>query len=492
MSPRYAVTTAIFPGQFHHHAFDDVAFALHAALVRLGRDAVLLRGTFERGRQHIVLGMNEMVHHPPGTVVPPPDSVLYNLEQVFPGSPYWTAASLDLYRRHRVWDYSAQNLLQFAAWGIVGDHLPIGFVPELRRIPMHNSKEVDVLCVGILNPARQKVIDDIRSYGISVETQSALYGAERDERYSRARIVLNLHYYEAAIFEQVRVSYLLANGVFVISEHSRDVEEELPYADAVLFAPYDAIARVVRWCLAHPTFCEAKAERGLEVMTERCLNDLLQGPITRLESGLLPPYEGTPMPIPVPSLEAHYQALVATPSDINEHLPVLRDLASCCMHVTEMGTRSAVSTAAFLAAQPEKLVCYDLNRSPAFDALAALAGDTELIFYQGDVLTVTIEPTDLLFIDTWHVYQQLHAELERHSAKARHVIVLHDTTTFGECGEAAGHVGLWAAVEEFLATHPEWAMVQRYTNNNGLTILARRELLEAALPEDDAAPPTAR
>jgi hypothetical protein len=27
--------------------------------------------------------------------------------------------------------------------------------------------------------------------------------------------------------------------------------------------------------------------------------------------------------------------------------------------------------------------------------------------------------------------------------------------------------------EEFLATHPEWKLEQRFTNNNGLTILAR-------------------
>lgn len=33
--------------------------------------------------------------------------------------------------------------------------------------------------------------------------------------------------------------------------------------------------------------------------------------------------------------------------------------------------------------------------------------------------------------------------------------------------------GLWPAIEEFLATHPEWVIDRRYTNNNGLTILKR-------------------
>jgi len=34
--------------------------------------------------------------------------------------------------------------------------------------------------------------------------------------------------------------------------------------------------------------------------------------------------------------------------------------------------------------------------------------------------------------------------------------------------------GLWPAIEEFLAMHPEWIIERRYTNNNGLTILARK------------------
>ena len=33
--------------------------------------------------------------------------------------------------------------------------------------------------------------------------------------------------------------------------------------------------------------------------------------------------------------------------------------------------------------------------------------------------------------------------------------------------------GLWPAVEEFLIEHPEWKLKERYTHNNGLTILQR-------------------
>ena len=34
--------------------------------------------------------------------------------------------------------------------------------------------------------------------------------------------------------------------------------------------------------------------------------------------------------------------------------------------------------------------------------------------------------------------------------------------------------GLGPAIDEFLSYHKEWYILERYTNNNGLTILAKR------------------
>jgi GT2 family glycosyltransferase/tetratricopeptide (TPR) repeat protein len=170
------------------------------------------------------------------------------------------------------------------------------------------------------------------------------------------------------------------------------------------------------------------------------------------------------------SLEELYQAACRTPSDINEHCPRLHALAKECRHVTEMGTRTGVSTAALLFARPQKLVCYDRVRFPQVDRLAALAGETEFVFHQTDVTQTEIEQTDLLFIDTWHVYEQLREELRLHAGKVRRYIVLHDTTTFGEQGEGEGRRGLWPAIEEFLS-QGTFRLKERYENNHGLTVL---------------------
>lgn len=172
------------------------------------------------------------------------------------------------------------------------------------------------------------------------------------------------------------------------------------------------------------------------------------------------------------ALAERYRLACATPSDINEHLPALYELAKGCKHVTEMGTRTGVSTLALLAAQPERLVCLDVVRYPEVDQLAAMAGRTQFVFRKEDVLQADIEETDLLFIDTLHGYDQLREELRRHAAKARKYIVLHDTTAFADRGEVEGQRGLWPAVEEFLAAGV-FRLKQRYENNNGLTILER-------------------
>lgn len=164
-----------------------------------------------------------------------------------------------------------------------------------------------------------------------------------------------------------------------------------------------------------------------------------------------------------------------SPSDINEHVDRLLELGKECTHITELGSRGGVSTTAWAAARPKKLVCYDLTRHGSIDPIehAARAADVEFVFHVQDVRSVSIEATDLLFIDTLHVYDQLKVELKLHADKARKYIVLHDTETFGQHGEIPGSVGLWPAVEEFLAVRPEWTLHERRSNNNGLTVLRR-------------------
>ena len=179
------------------------------------------------------------------------------------------------------------------------------------------------------------------------------------------------------------------------------------------------------------------------------------------------------------------------PSDINEHLPVLYRLAERVNTITECGTRHGDITTAFLAATEntnKKVVSYDLYKSPIIDFFTTQPNFT---FHQSDTLSISIEQTDLLFIDTLHTYHQLYNELVKHNSNVSTYIVLHDTTSYGEIDEPLYDInsdvkmshlsektektGLKNAISDFLKTEQgqNWFIGQTFENNNGLTILKR-------------------
>jgi hypothetical protein len=97
-------------------------------------------------------------------------------------------------------------------------------------------------------------------------------------------------------------------------------------------------------------------------------------------------------------------------------------------------------------------------------------------YVQANVLDITIEETDLLFIDTYHTYSQLTQELRLHGNKARKYIAFHDTYTFGLRGEdGTDNQGLLSAVIEFIIANPHWRLKIYKTNNNGFTVLERTD-----------------
>jgi hypothetical protein len=189
-------------------------------------------------------------------------------------------------------------------------------------------------------------------------------------------------------------------------------------------------------------------------------------------------------------LEQIVNKIYNTPSDINEHIPTLIEYASECETITEMGVRAITSTWAFLGAAPKRLISYDIENPSKWGANIDMVYEVakhynlNYEFRKENVLKLDIDETDLLFLDTWHAYCQLKAELEKHSSKAKKYIIMHDTTSYefrdepltsenAWDGAPPTGKGLWAAVTEFLDSTDEWVLHKRYTNNNGLTILKR-------------------
>jgi hypothetical protein len=172
-----------------------------------------------------------------------------------------------------------------------------------------------------------------------------------------------------------------------------------------------------------------------------------------------------------------FDLLVSTPSDINEHLPILKRYAEECDTVVELGTGQTVSTWAFIAGKPKTFITVDIlhpsERGIDFDKIlkAAENDKVDFKFILEDSRKVELPECDLLFIDTLHNYDMLKEELNIQSSKAKKYIIFHDTISFGNKDEFGEGPGLCPAIAEFLKTHPEWKEKETYTNNNGLTVL---------------------
>ena len=190
------------------------------------------------------------------------------------------------------------------------------------------------------------------------------------------------------------------------------------------------------------------------------------------------------------NLQQVVDVIYENPSDINEHFPTILKYGSQCETITEMGVRGIMSTWGWLACGSKRLISYDMHHpskwggdlQSVYDTAAAYSLNFE--FIQADVLKMEIAETDLLFIDTWHAYDQLKQELKLHSGKVKKYICFHDTTSYATQDEQIGNentwegttkgVGIWPAIEEFLEENKDtWRLVERFMNNNGFTIIER-------------------
>src|SRR5262249_19248566 len=155
------------------------------------------------------------------------DAILYNLEQIDPASPWFQPGLIELFKRYAMWDYSPKNAEALDALGVKVAHIvPIGYVPELTRITPAAEPDIDVLFFGSINPRRKAILEQMVARRLRVRAVFGVYGPARDALIARARLVLNVHFYEAKVLEMVRLSYLLANRCAVLSECSADPRED--------------------------------------------------------------------------------------------------------------------------------------------------------------------------------------------------------------------------------------------------------------------------
>lgn len=217
----------------HLQCFREVALSVEYALCELGHEVTFTSGEPMSPGRPIYFGL------PLGKL--PDDAIIYNGEQVSPSS-IWTARRLDLtYKNHVVWDYSPVNAARYPSYGLPTPAVVRpGYAPRLENSFTHDTKTHDVVFFGSHNQRRGRLLRGIMDAGLKLlSVPFGVYGSERDKFIAKARLCLNVHFYENAIFESVRCSYLIHNHVPILSETDGEDSYKLwgvegaPYVDLV-------------------------------------------------------------------------------------------------------------------------------------------------------------------------------------------------------------------------------------------------------------------
>jgi hypothetical protein len=211
----------------------------------------------------------------------PPNSILFNAEQIDQSSRLLTNAYFEQLERFTVWDYSRRNIERIVARlpQAQVQHLPIGFAPNLSRIVRSESQDIDILFYGALNDRRSNILRELERCGCLVVHTDNTYGEARDQLIARSKLVLNLHFYDAKIFEIVRVAYLLCNEVAVVSECDEGTEIDEDLRGAVVGVPYSEIVKTCLDLLSDASRRHLLAKRGREIFQRRDQAGLLRGVI---------------------------------------------------------------------------------------------------------------------------------------------------------------------------------------------------------------------
>ena len=282
----------------HRHIFDDLIGSLQGALQDLGHDCTRSQNMMKVGRVNILIGnlvglrdrpnaVNDLRRYP---------YTAYQLGQMDAriglaayNGPYYRI----LEGAVRIWDYSPANL-DFPARTDLRDKvsfLPPAYHRSLEHFIPAENQDIDVLFYGARSERRTRIIEQLRAAGVNAVSLFGVYGEALHDQLRRAKIVLNVHgTADLVVLETVRLSFLLANRCFVVSQAA----EYDPYGDGLVFAEYGQLTQAcLHWLEQGREPRRAVAERGYAAMRQddmaaRLSREIASLPIEQLSPAAVP------------------------------------------------------------------------------------------------------------------------------------------------------------------------------------------------------------
>ena len=242
----------------------DIALTLRSAIRSQGLTCEI-RSSISSIIPTIILGAN-LIRGSSLSGALPSNAIILNMEQMYDASPWLVPSYIDLLKTHTVWDYNESNQ-RYLKTLLNRDDIPLirlGYTPELEFNCL-TDQNIDVLFYGEINQRRRDIANQLEKAGIkSIVFNMNIVGSEKTVLIARSKIVLNLHYYAAGLFEIPRVYHLLHRKKFVISEESSNMEEYDHLKGGFVVCPYEQIVATVLDYLNKPDEREKIALLGYE------------------------------------------------------------------------------------------------------------------------------------------------------------------------------------------------------------------------------------
>lgn len=208
----------------------------------------------------------------------PEHYIAYNWEQLTTDKPWNESFFERLRKAHCVWDYSWSNAQLLKSKGIEAIHVPLGYAKCMEFCNKYSTKDIDIVFLGSINESRHERLQHLlRSYRTRPDKlflSNSCWGDQIGKVYERSKIGLNLHYYGGkTILEVLRIIPMLANGLFVISEHGDDPWYEAKFAPLITWCEpqsQDILRKSIELLILSKEEQKQKRSQQYEFLTTHC------------------------------------------------------------------------------------------------------------------------------------------------------------------------------------------------------------------------------
>ena len=212
-----------------HIVFKEIVNCLYTALKKLNYRVSIVNNVVENDSElYIIIGGAEYCD------LIPKKYIVYQFEQSATSingvkNIWFSDKYISLLRGATyIWDYSLENITflkkKYNLENMI--YVPLQYSDSMRLCKniKEIDKTIDVLFLGSLSNRRNFILDTLKAkYKVHI-ARNNLWNTDRDNLVSKSKIIVNMQYYDNGILEMPRISYLLSNNCFIVSESGRETK----------------------------------------------------------------------------------------------------------------------------------------------------------------------------------------------------------------------------------------------------------------------------